>query len=94
MQKFVLSLIATVCAGSVLAAEPAKHGCTKPEYPGKLASPTQTSRFNKNWKEYSDCINKFISEQNAAIKVAQDAAQAAIDEYNAVAAQLKADQGQ
>jgi hypothetical protein len=69
--------------------EPIKHSCVKAEWPGRVATPTATKRFDKEFKDYVDCIKKFVDEQGKALQatVAQGevhraSGNAAIDEYN------------
>lgn len=69
--------------------EPIKHGCVKAEWPGRVATPTATKRFDKEFKEYVDCIKKFVDEQGKALQAAtaqadihRTSGNAAIDEYN------------
>ena len=68
-----------------------KHACVKPgEHPGRLASETQQRNWTKGVNAYLECLKKFVAEEQAIAKplIEQtkphiDAANAAIDEYNA-----------
>lgn len=69
--------------------EPIKHNCVKAEWPGRVATPTATKRFDKEFKEYVDCIKKFVDEQGKALQatiaqgeVHRASGNAAIEEYN------------
>jgi hypothetical protein len=84
---------AAVCSSALAQQAPAppaaaaplpKHGCTKPgEYPGNLASDAQRRTWQKDFVAYIDCLKKFVEEQQALAKPHVDAANAAINEYNA-----------
>lgn len=71
-------------AAPAAAAAPPKHACTKPgEYPGNLASDNQRKAWQKEFVAYIDCLKKFVEEQQALAKPHVEAANAAINEYNA-----------
>ncbi|MFC4158211.1 hypothetical protein [Chitinimonas lacunae] len=71
------------------AASPAKHSCTKVDHPGRLASETQVKTYTKRFKEYGECIKKFVDEQNKVSTGAMEAANTAINEYNEAVKQSK-----
>ncbi|MGQ5521850.1 hypothetical protein ACUHMQ_01165 [Chitinimonas sp. PSY-7] len=66
----------------------AKHSCTQPELPGKMASEMKKKNFTKRFKEYGECMKKYIDEQSATMKAANDAGNAAISEYNTYVKQV------
>ena len=64
--------------------------CVKPEFPGRLASSSRITAFNKDYAAYRDCTNKYI---DATKKLANDAiaaGNAAVDDFNKFAAEIKA----
>ena len=63
----------------------------KPDYPGRLALSVDSTRksFERHQKNYDTCMKAYLAERNAAIDANKKAANAAIDEYNAIAAQIK-----
>ena len=77
--------LAQQAPASAAAAAPApKHSCTKPgEFPGNLASDAQRRTWQKDFVAYIDCLKKFVEEQQALAKPHIDAANAAVNEYNA-----------
>lgn len=89
MARIALLAAALLLAGTA-AAEPAKHNCTAPEHPGRMASDNQQKVFNKKNKEYGDCMKKYIADQQAVIQAATDAANAAINEFNDYAKKINA----
>ena len=67
-----------------------KPACTKPDFPGRLATDSQMRAFNKDIKAYLECMKQYATEQGAIAKSHTDAANAAIDEYNAYVKELQA----
>ncbi|HEY1436359.1 MAG TPA: hypothetical protein VGG82_02535 [Casimicrobiaceae bacterium] len=67
------------------------HNCVKPELPGRLASPSRVSVFNKEYTAYGECIKKYVDETKAMSNAAIAAANGAIDEFNKFSAELKAE---
>ena len=95
MNRLVKSSIAiALCAGfagAAIAQDITKPSCTKPQYPGRLASENQKKSFNKDVEGYAACIKKYVGEQQ---KIADDhikAANAAAAEYNDAVKQMQAD---
>lgn len=99
MTKTLLISLFTLAAGTAFAADapaaetapataPAtalvKHSCTKVDHPGRLASETQVKTYNRRFKEYGECIKKFVDDQNQVSKNAMESANQAINEYNEV----------
>lgn len=97
MTKTLLISLFALAAGTVFAADapaaetapttaPAaalvKHTCTKVDHPGRLASETQVKNYNRRFKEYGECIKKFVDDQNQVSKNAMESANLAINEYN------------
>ena len=83
--------VTTAAAASVFAQtapDPAslpKPACTKPgEYPGRLASDRQVRTWQGEVRAYGDCIKKFAEEQRTIADLHVKAANAAIEEHNAV----------
>ncbi len=60
-----------------------RHGCKKPEYPGRLSSDTQKRNFRKDVDVYAECIKKYVAVQQKNAEAFVKAGNAAIDEYNA-----------
>jgi hypothetical protein len=78
-------------AAATPAAAPAgpKHACTKPEYPGRLATTQRQKGFERDLEAYKKCIMGFVDEQRKAAEAAIEiqkghvaAGNAAIAEYN------------
>lgn len=67
-----------------------KPTCTKPDYPGNLASDYQMRSFNRDVKDYTDCMKRYASAQGAIAEAHTRAANAAIDEYNAFVKDVQA----
>jgi Spy/CpxP family protein refolding chaperone len=63
----------------------------KPEFPGRNASPNQRRNFDKELKDFGECTKAYVDERQAAARANQTAAQAAIDEYNAIISQINKD---
>ncbi|PHV12397.1 hypothetical protein [Chitinimonas sp. BJB300] len=90
-----LLIAAALISTAAMADEPAtaqpaaaKHSCAQPELPGKLASEMKKKSFTKRFKEYGECMKKYIDDQSAAMKAANDAGNAAISEYNTFVKQV------
>ena len=60
-----------------------KHACTKPgDFPGGLASENQRRNWQRGYVEYTDCLKKFINDQQALAEPHVKASNEAINEYN------------
>jgi hypothetical protein len=66
-----------------------KHNCVKAEWPGRIATDNRRKMFDREYKEYADCIRAFVAEQSKANADAVAkanahvaAGNAAIAEYN------------
>jgi hypothetical protein len=66
------------------------HNCVKPEFPGKLASSSRISAFNKEYTAYSVCIKKYIEDTKTMVNAAVAAGNAAVEEFNKFANDIKA----
>ena len=66
----------------------------KPEYPGRLAMGSETRRktFDREIKAYKDCVTAYLEQRKAAIKANQEAADAAVEEHNAVMKKVQDEQ--
>jgi hypothetical protein len=63
---------------------------TKPEHPGRLASDNRKRQWRNEANAYLECFNKYVNEQRVLAQRYQDAANAAIDEYNAAVKEMQA----
>lgn len=102
--KRILLGAAIVINATVVAAQPAqpvpnveapRHKCEpRPEFPGRLGMTIESRRkqFDRDLKNYRDCMTSFVDERKAVMKANETAAQAAIDEYNALMKKLKEEQ--
>lgn len=100
MKRFTLAatlILATSAAFAQAPAAPApapdiaKPKCEpKPEFPGRLAMQSESRRklFQREFNAYKDCMTNYVNERNAYGKASIDAANAAIAEYNDVAAKV------
>jgi hypothetical protein len=64
--------------------------CVKPEYPGKLATSQRFAAFNKDFTAYGACIQKYVDDTKLIINAAAAAGNGAVEEFNKVAADIKA----
>ena len=96
--KRALALAATTlfsCALYAQAPEVPKAKCEpKPVYPGSKAmqDAEKTEAFQKQLKDYQECIRNYIAERRAVIQANDTAMRAAADEHNAVITKVRADQ--
>jgi len=93
MKLVVTALFASLLAVNAYADDANKSSCERPEMPNKLASDLVMKSFNKRSSTYKKCIADFVAERRAfsqahsatdvpAAQAANDAAEAAIVEYN------------
>ena len=78
-------------------AEVPKHSCGAiPKMPGRslMADKMVRRGFDNDVKTYGDCMKDYIEKRNAASKANLQAANDAIDEYNAAIKALNAEQDQ
>ena len=100
---FALAAIATATAAqapapAAAAASPAatpmvlpKSNCgDKPEHPGRLASDNQKRNWRREANTYLECYKKYVEDQRALAQRYQDAANQAIEEYNAAVKAMQA----
>jgi len=69
----------------------AKPACSKPQFPGRLASENAKKTFNKDVETYAQCIKKYVADQQ---KLADDhikAANAAAADYNNAVKELQSE---
>jgi hypothetical protein len=66
------------------------HNCVKPETVGSLASALQIRTFNRTYAAYGECIKKYTDSAKALSEAALAAGNKAVDEYNKLAAEIKA----
>jgi len=66
------------------------HNCVKPETVGSLASQNQIRAFNKGYKAYSECIKKYVEDAKTLSNTALAQGNKAVDEFNALSAEIKA----
>lgn len=64
--------------------------CVKPEFPGRLASSSRITAFNKDYAAYRDCTNKYVDATKKLANDAVAAGNAAVDDFNKFAAEIKA----
>ena len=97
---------AALMAVSVLAQQPAPDpaatgtpavtvappACVKPEFPGPFSDQRRFDRFNKESKNYAECIKKYIADTKAVSDVYIEAGNNAIKEFNAFIADVDARQ--
>jgi hypothetical protein len=99
MKRFVLAASVLLATSAAFAQAPAavptpdvpKPKCEpKPEFPGRLAMQSDSRRklFQREFNAYKDCMTNYVNERNAYGKASIDAANAAIAEYNDVAAKV------
>jgi hypothetical protein len=87
MNRFLL-------AGAVLAASTAmaqsaapaipKPSCERPKLPGEMmrSDPGVTKRYNQDVEAWQKCMKGYIDERQAVMKANEEAANAAIKDYN------------
>ena len=64
--------------------------CVKPEVPNRIATPARVNAFNRDYKVYGECINKYVRDTNSLATASIAAGKAAIEELEAVNAEVKA----
>jgi hypothetical protein len=65
-----------------------------PEHPGRLGMTVESKRkkFNNDVKNYQDCMKAYLDLRNATMKANQEAANVAIENYNALMKKLNDEQ--
>jgi hypothetical protein len=66
------------------------HNCVKPELVNSLSSQNQIKAFNRNYKAYAECINKYTEDAKGLANAAIKSGNAAVDEFNKLSAEIKA----
>jgi len=56
--------------------------CTTPNYPGKTGTDEQILAFNRDFKNYGDCIRKYVDDARNMSNTAIEAGNKAVLEYN------------
>ena len=97
MKRFLLaaSVAVYVAIPAACLAEVPKPKCEpKPEYPGRLAlqSDVRKKSFEAELTKYKDCVNAYLADRKAGMKAEEDAANAAIADYNDVMKKINAAQ--
>jgi len=93
MKRHCLAAALAFACGAALAQAPAaavpKVSCEpKPVLP-MINDKMVQRNFDRDLKAYKDCIKVYVDAREAAIKANQEAANAAINEYNALLSSLK-----
>jgi hypothetical protein len=99
MKKSALALgiAAFAWIAAAQAQEVPKAKCEpKPDYPGRLGMSVDSKRkvFERDRKNYEDCIKAYIELRKAAIKANDAAANEAVEEYNTIMKKIQDDQKQ
>lgn len=94
---FLAALATAATTASAQAPAPAsdvpKMKCEPvPEFPGRLASDTRKKVFDKEMKQYKECVQAYLDARKAALKANEAAANAAIDEHNTVMKKITEEQ--
>jgi hypothetical protein len=65
-----------------------------PQYPGRLAMQSENRRkaFERDLKNYQECVNTYLADRKAAMKAEEDAANTTISDYNALMKKINEDQ--
>jgi hypothetical protein len=87
MNRFLLAgalLAASNAFGQSPTAAIAKPSCEKPALPGEMmrTDPNITKRYNQDVDAWTKCMKSYIEERQAIMKANEEAANAAIKEYN------------
>lgn len=85
--KRLLIAGAALAAASAFAQGPAdipKPSCDKPQMPGEMmrSDASVTKRFNQDVDKWTKCMKEYIDERQKVMKANEDAANAAIKDYN------------
>ncbi len=64
----------------------------KPEFPGRVATDNQRRNFDRTYKAWDACMKAYLEERKAGMKAHENAANAAIEEYNTLVKNLQAEQ--
>jgi Spy/CpxP family protein refolding chaperone len=100
MKRIALAASLLLAASAAFAQAPAparpapevpKPKCEpKPEFPGRLAMTSDSRRrlFQREYKDYSDCMKAYVQDRQAASEANLAAGNAAVVEFNDVAKKL------
>lgn len=78
----------TITAADVLPQVPPHH-CVAPEYPGSNATNAKMTAFNSDYKNYSECIKKYVDGNKAWMDAVREVSNKAVEEYNQYSLNLK-----
>lgn len=67
--------------------------CVPPDLPQQFADSRRIERFNREYRAYGTCVNKYIDDTNALATAALQAGKVALDKLNALNDQIKERQG-
>ena len=67
--------------------------CVKPELPQQFADNRRIERFNKEYRAFATCVNKYIEDTNKLATAALDAGKAQLEQLNALNDEIKERQG-
>ena len=99
MKSKIIILLACILTAHAFAEDAPKNPCEQPVQPNRQASDVVVKSFNKHLAAYNACIKKFVEDMREISKSstdtvkaqqAHDAAEAAIVEFNAFTADMKA----
>jgi hypothetical protein len=93
MKRLLAALFATAATAASAQVPPLDCGAV-PEYPGRLGSDRQKQSFDKAYKVYDKCVRDYVEQRKAQIKLNEEAAQKAIDDYNVLVTKMRADSGE
>jgi hypothetical protein len=86
MNRFLLAgaLLGAANAFAQSPAPIAKPSCEKPTLPGEMmrSDPNVTKRYNQDVDAWQKCMKSYIEERQAIMKANEEAANAAIKDYN------------
>jgi len=63
--------------------------CVGPKYPGKSRTDEEVEAFNRDFKNYGDCMKKYVDDARATSTAAIEAGNKAVDDYNDYTADVK-----
>ena len=98
MKRIAIAAAFLVGASTAYAQSPGdvpKPKCeNKPEYPGRLAMTSDSRRkgFDRDVKNYKECMMAYIEDRKTAIKANDAAANAAVEEYNGLMKKIQEEQ--
>ena len=80
----LLIVILSFCVAAPASADmfTPSHSCSKPHKPYQFDSEWELENFKSDVETYKRCISDFVDEQRQAIRMHQNAAEGAIDEWN------------